>query len=619
MYSFAMPVEEIALSAAAKAASRVIERASPIAFEKIAKRLKIEALRARVQFTKTFQDHLQKSFERSLKIKTVISKDKPVLLEEIYVPLTLRSDEKEGILDVAADPTRTEGARFVLSGTGGAGKTVLMKHLLNISAENQINAVPLFVELRNLEFDSADSLEELIFHELMLDGGQETFEFFKVATEEGLFVLYLDGFDEIHPDESHKAISLIKRFASNFPNVSMLITTRPKTGIVTVREFVVFHVEPLSKQSAMSLIEKTEFDQITKERFLEQMRSGLFEKHRTLMSLPILVAMMLLAFRTYADIPDRMTVFYSQAFETLYSIHDAENKELFKRQHHAGLAPDVFRSVLQTFCYLSLSNHDIEFTESTLNSYIQRALRISKVDATVEKYKNDLIHNVCVLQPDGLSYVFVHRSFQEYFASLFALNYSGEQRFEVIDKIVDVSESAVAGMMIEINEIKTKRYWLFPRLSKFRKYLQGVKRRKLSKQITAFYSQIWVDSDDQMSFSLGREATDNHRLMELFSSCLARRLAYAHVTRNLQLHDEKLFSALQPIPLNLKRQRSAQQGVIFGNERLYLFKDGAEEIVADNGFSHNFVRLLETVDNIHSELKNELSEHKQIEDSELFN
>src|SRR5690606_36292884 len=146
----------------------------------------------------------------------------------------------------------------------------------------------------------------------------------------------------------------------------------------------------------------------------------------------------------------------------------------FKRQQHAGLAHDVFKSVLQAFCYLSLSNHDMEFTEATLASYIQRALSISEVDVPLDKYRNDLIHNVCFIQTECLGYVFVHRSFQEYFSSLFAINYSGDSKYKVFDQIINVSGSVVAHMMMEIDSIKTRRYCLLPRCRDMHKYLSRV-------------------------------------------------------------------------------------------------------------------------------------------------
>lgn len=265
----AIPFETIAKS--------IITKASPKIFDAIVERVSKETMKVRVHFTKTFQGHLARSLERSANIRTIVSRDKPVSLEEIYVPLYVQCDDDAGIPDTKLNPCSAEGIRYVLSGTGGAGKTVLMKHLLNESVNNEIGFVPLFIELRNLQFDKAQSLQTCIYDELKLYGDPESMEFFEIALEEGLFAIFLDGFDEIHPEEQEHALKLIRRFADQFPKSSMLVSTRPRTAVETLRDFSIFHIEPLNKEQAVELIEKTEFEPITKEKFLNSLKSGLYE------------------------------------------------------------------------------------------------------------------------------------------------------------------------------------------------------------------------------------------------------------------------------------------------------------------------------------------------------
>jgi hypothetical protein len=614
-------IEETIFDSAAKA---VIARASPAILSIIGRKLKKETMRLQVQLTKTFQGHLARSIERSANIKTVISRDKPVSLEEIYVPLTLKTFEKDHLSAQVIDPCAKRGARLILSGTGGAGKTVLIKHLLNQTIHNGLGLIPIFVELRNLQFDSGDDLQTCIFNDFRLSGETESLQLFETALEEGLFAIFLDGFDEIHPEEQEKALRFIRRFSDQYAEISILISTRPKTAVETLMDYEVFHLEPLTKEQAIELVKKTEFEEVTKSKFLSSLETDLYDKHQTLMSLPILVGMMLLAYRTYADIPDRMTVFYSQAFETLYSIHDAENKELFKRQHHAGLAPDVFKSVLQAFCYLSLSNHDIEFTEATLDSYIQRALSISKVNVPLDKYRNNLIHNVCVIQPEGPGYVFVHRSFQEYFSSLFAINYSGNSKYKVFDQIINVSGSAVAHMMMEIDAIKTRRYWLLPRCRDMHKYLSRVSRRRLDNQITSFCTVIWVDekgvNSNLFSYSLGIEGDNNYRVMELIADCSGRDLGFTRILDRIKIPEEsRLKGSVAPEEIRHVGRRGPRPfRIAYQRREVYPFSKMSEEILEGIGIKNNLSIyrgiLLEYLD----DLERDVLDHTILEDNELF-
>jgi hypothetical protein len=606
--------ETVATAAMTKIADEVIGKASEKILGSISKRLSLELMKVKVQFTKTFQEHLAQSFEKSQTVKTVISRDRPVSLENIYVPLTLSSGKREEIKDTEADPSARSGARYILSGTGGAGKTFLMKHLLNISKVNEDGLVPLFIELRNVQFDSGATLEDCIFNEIKNVNSSESRELFQVALEEGLFIIYLDGFDEIHPEESSKALIYIKIFSDRYTSTSVLITTRPKTGVETLQKFTIFHVQPLSKGQALKLISNTEFDESTKSKFLREMEEGLYEKHKTLMSLPILVAMMLLAYRTYADIPDRMTVFYGQAFETLYSIHDAENKELFKRQHNAHLAPDVFKKVLQAFCYLSLSNHDIEFSESLLDSYISRALKISRVDVGSASYKSDLIHNVCILQPEGLNYVFVHRSFQEYFASQFALNFSGKDSFKVIDQVVAVSGNAVAGMMVEIDEIKTKRNWALPKLTEIISLIDRIRRRNSANQLGALFSPVYV-ADNRPSFSISDRNMIFH-VSEVLAVIVDTRISQFRLLQHLKFPTEKKLLARSPDIERVSRGSHLLEIIYKANR--YAIKREQAWVVQESGFVRNLVEYRADLIEIKKALEDSMETYSELEDTELF-
>lgn len=607
--------EPIASAAMTKVAADVVQKASAPILRRIASRLSLGMDRLKVQFIKCFQDELARAYERSETVKTIISRDQPVLLEEIYVPLTLKSGDECGLSDLEADPSTKPGLRFILSGTGGAGKTFLMKHLLNCSRDNRHGFIPLFIELRNLQWDTGDSLEDCIHAELVSRGSYEDRQLFQVALEEGIFVVYLDGFDEVHPHEKPNALQLIRRFSDRYSATSMLVTTRPLAGVETLQSFTIFHVEPLSKGQAIDLIEKTEFDHVTKSKFLTDMQDGLYDRHQTLMSLPILLGMMLLTYRTYADIPDRMTVFYSQAFETLYSIHDSQNKELFKRKHNAGLSPDTFKRVLQAFCYLSLSNHDIEFSDTSLDGYIKRALSISQVDVNELDFKSDLINNVCVLQPEGLSYIFVHRSFQEYFAALFALNFSGANPFRVIERVALVSGSAVAEMMAEIDRVKLERNWVLPKLDELVEWVRVLRTKSLTKQIGDLFSPAFV-RDGKTSYGLS-EYNSLFLASEILATIVDPKVSLLRLLDDVKIPTEERLKegGVNQAPIN---EASRNFKIVYDSSRVYEITRSSDWVIRESGFQDGLRAYVENLRGVRSELAATLSSYAALEDAEIF-
>lgn len=455
--------------------------------------------------------------------------------------LNLRDEENKTVLDDSVNPTSSQGLRYVVSGTGGAGKTVLMKHLLNMSINNRQGMIPLFIELRNLEFNNYQYLFESILSEMRSEGADESSSLFRAALDEGLFAIFLDGFDEINPDTIDKATKLISKFSRTFINCSIIISTRPGTAAHSLHDFTVFHLNPLDRNQAIELVEKTKFDAASKSRFLQALKKDLYKKHPTMMSIPILIVMMLLTFRSYADIPDRMTVFYGQAFDTLYSIHDAEGKESYKRVHHCGLPPDTFRKVLNAFCYLSLSKYEIEFSSIKLREFIKSAILITRVDADCDSFINDLVKNVCILQPEGINYVFVHRSFQEYFAACFAASYSGNKIYSVYEQILMVAGPDFARMLIEIDKSKLFRVWTLPKLTAYLKELEKISALPIREMFGYFFSNLWVDRGQVNAISQRRRA-EPIRTSSIMSSILDRSLSATQMLHQIKLRDDDILA-----------------------------------------------------------------------------
>jgi hypothetical protein len=420
-----------------------------------------------------------------------------------------------------------------------------MKHLLNISASNKAGIIPIFVELRSVKFAKDESLETVIYRELVSAGGSESESLYTACLREGVFCIFLDGFDEIHPDTISLAIEQIEQFSRKFQRASIVVSTRPGTGLHSLSDFDVYHVNPLTKAQAISVVRKTPFDKEAKNNFIRALEDRLYEEHKTMMSIPILVIMMLLTFRSYGDIPDRMTVFYGQAFDTLFSIHDTESKLQYRRVHSSGLAPDQFKHVLESFCFRSLSNHDLEFTLDSLDAYLSESIRFEQVNCKPEDYRSDLVKNVCVLQPDGINFVFVHRSFQEYFAARFALRYSGKNQTSVIDKIIKGRGGSVARMLDEMNRPKFYRAWLLPQLQGTLDFFESLAEAPKWKKLSVAFSDVSF-SEVRLASGAWGASSDLHHLLTVYAEVTAKRIGINLFVHKLQLKIPRGKEALVP-------------------------------------------------------------------------
>lgn len=134
--------------------------------------------------------------------------------------------------------------------------------------------------------------------------------------------------------------------------------------------------------------------------------------------------MMLLTFDQFADIPEKVYLFYEQAFDTLFAKHDA-TKEAYKRKTYTGLSIDIFKKTLAYFCLASYYDQKHQFTDSEVREYINKSIKMMNYDIKTEDFLKDLRESVCILQKDGLYWIFTHRSFQEYFSAYCLGNYPG--------------------------------------------------------------------------------------------------------------------------------------------------------------------------------------------------
>ena len=179
-----------------------------------------------VQFGVGFSTYIERTYSRCRFVKTILHRIDPIPIERAYIQPTLqiRNNVVTGS-KLVEELDRLKN--IVVTGTGGSGKSMFLKHTFLELCSNTFGRIPLFVELRELNDASSLSLTDLIFNQWssLLPGF--TVEQLDYALRKGKFTLLLDAVDEIDVEHRDKYCREIIDFSVKYSQCRLLVTSRP--------------------------------------------------------------------------------------------------------------------------------------------------------------------------------------------------------------------------------------------------------------------------------------------------------------------------------------------------------------------------------------------------------
>lgn len=382
-------------------------------------------------------------------------------------------------------------SKILLQGTAGGGKSIFLRFINMVIASSSASIIPLFYELKSLNISPAPTLKSALIETLSHTIKDITESSFSKLLETGRIILILDGFDEIDHENRVRYAKEIRDMGKFYPDCCLIVSSRPDDVISTIDIFSVYRVLPFSKRQTVELLRKLPYDEAVKEKFIQSVNGGLYEKHQGFLSNPLLITMMLMTYHQFAEIPSKIHIFYQQAFETLFSWHDS-SKGVFKRKSYSGLAIDEFQRVFSYFCAKTYSEQKFLFSAAYIRERLKESASAEGVEVDAEDILKDLLISTCLLQMDGLDIVFVHRSFQEYFTALFISRMDSKSCNIAIESIIKRSlYDLVLQMTHEINPSLVDSAWSLPTIKSMTKITGSVDPRvDPINYFKAFFSDI---------------------------------------------------------------------------------------------------------------------------------
>lgn len=390
----------------------------------------------RVKINKSYTDYLQCVDERYSKAKSFFIKSEAIYLYEFYIPTGMSCGNCE-LESVTIVKVAEQGHFMVLMGGGGSGKSMLMRHLF-LDTLKTGHKVPVFLELRHLN-EQNKTLLDFINATLRVNKLDVDDDYIEKAMQAGHFVLLLDGFDEVLRKRRKGLSKEIQELQKKYDKNMILVSSRADNIFAGWEAFIEANVSPLNLDQAVRLVKKVPFDNEIKTKFVTDLQSKLFEKHESFLSNPLLLSIMLLTYSHSADIPSKLSVFYSQAYEALFQRHDAL-KGGFQRERLSGLDIQDFARVFSAFAIQTYDARKFSMTKSDALDYLEKSKKLTGINFNSEDYLADAHQAVSMLVEEGLHLSFTHRSFQEYFTAKFISGMEIEQQRSLLKKYAQYYE-----------------------------------------------------------------------------------------------------------------------------------------------------------------------------------
>lgn len=213
--------------------------------------------------------YLRKAEEKYSTIKTLLYSDQPKPFYSFYVCNTIRYRnggsrasrrpmDMSILEDATVDKIRKISRFVIISGTGGLGKSMMMRHLLLNAIANfdDLKLFPVFVPLK----DYGDTtLFDYIYSKVGVFDSEITTEQFEQLLAHGSCLLLLDGLDEIAAGRTERFERELEELTDKYSKNMFIISSRPFQLFVSFERFSHFRLMPFSPRQAMQLIDRLEF------------------------------------------------------------------------------------------------------------------------------------------------------------------------------------------------------------------------------------------------------------------------------------------------------------------------------------------------------------------------
>lgn len=355
-------------------------------------------------------------------VKTLWQDDRNIPLKEIYhhVPVfvpkfgrhtgtKLRRTKIHKLEDFGVG-----NKNILIEGTVGQGKSMLLRFLA-LTELFSGGKFPVFIELRCVSWSNDDKkvLQNSILHHFIKLGVSIRVEHLTKLARTGRITLFLDGFDEVSRDQQKKALVEIDAMCETYPNLQVVVTSRPEGGCRKSPHFRPFKMCTLKPKDVGAIIEKScgeiqDCDELRKQ-FAESP-----EAVKSIVTTPLMVGQLIRHFLFKREIPKTKAEFYRGLFRLHFRDIDA-TKPGFHRSQRSSLDYPQLHRVFCQLCYEIRSRGEYVVSDIKAYEFVRESLsNTSHRGQSSEEVIDDIVTITALMQRSGSDLLFPHKSIAEF-------------------------------------------------------------------------------------------------------------------------------------------------------------------------------------------------------------
>jgi len=399
-------------------------------------------------------------------IKTLWQFDTAVDVELFYCdshvipPQTKRGRSRRKKIDKVSDFGKARN--ILVKGIAGQGKSIFLRHLC-IKEFEAGERIPVFIELRRILKNETivDHISRYLdILDLPIDAS-----LFKVLLQSGKFVFFLDGFDEVQEEHKQHTLNELENLCAYSGNSPFTITTRPNTSIEMSPYFDVFILDDLRGREYETVIKKLASSRSYANTLIKAISANKDEV-LPLLSNPLLITLLIISYKSYQRLPEKLSDFYDSIFFVLLRRHDG-TKPGFTRPRRCKINDNQYREIFDTLCFEAGKSDKPFFDYRVMCELIEKSIGRMNLIEDADRYLKDIIDVTCLILHEGNEYRFIHKSVQEYYAASFIKNRPENLAKDfytacMSDYLTSSKWEQELGFLSEIDKYRYSKHYLLP-------------------------------------------------------------------------------------------------------------------------------------------------------------